>query len=173
MKKYKLLKDLPLYPAGTICEIRELLDNYAESVFKVNADDSLVEIMGREELRVISDEGRFDEWFEEIEESRVWKPKKGEIYYFAYSNGEVANEEYADIPLDRLRVELGNCFKTEEDAEKAVERLKALRRLREKGLRLKSWEANGIHITIHASIPDLSCSGRDVTDLDLLFKEED
>lgn len=172
MKKYRLLKDLPLFPAGTICEIREP-DNYSKSVFEVNADGSLVEIMDRGELRVIRDEGKFDEWFEEVDESKAWKPEEGGKYYCISYGGSVYLTRYFSDKIDRHLFEIGNCFKTAEEAEKAVEKLKALRRLREKGLKFKSWEASGIHITIHASIPDISCSSRDVTDLDLLFKEKD
>lgn len=176
MKKYKLLKDLPLYPAGTICEIRKQDDSLyfdgSESVVKVEVD-SLVEIMSIVELRAIRDEGKFSEWFEEVEDSKVWEPKEDEYFYCLDTEGCYGvHRNYKSIVEDGM-FEIGNCFKTAEEAEKAVEKLKALRRLREKGLRLKSWEANGSHITIQASIPDISCSRQDVTDLNLLFKEED
>ena len=174
MKRYKLLKDLPLYPAGTICEIRKF-GNCAEAVFKVNDDDSLVEIMDRVELRAIREQGKFDEWFEEIDESKVWKPKYGQAYFFIGDDGELYGKYRHSKPdyEDDRRISAGNCYKTEREGEMVIEKLKALRRLREKGLVFKSWEASGIHIAIHASIPDISCSGQDVTDLDLLFKEED
>ena len=174
MKKYKLLKDLPLYPAGTIGEIRKL-DDGVESIIKVK-NDILVEIINSVELRTIREEGKFDEWFEEIEESKAWKPKQGEIYYFAYSNGEVASEEYADIPIDRVRVEIGNCFKTEEEAEKTIEKLKALRRLREAGVRFDGWTCDCYETEIHiTAVFDLKSQidSQFQKDLDLLFIEEE
>lgn len=56
-----------------------------------------------------------------------WKPKKGDKYYLVYwlknSDGWVISvtcERYDEsFPSDNLRVDVGNCFKTYEEAEAA------------------------------------------------------
>lgn len=66
------------------------------------------------------------DWFEEIEEQTRWKPEMDQKYYFLDSNGFVYNSIWADDSIDSSRFEIGNCFQTEEEAERAVEYLKAL-----------------------------------------------
>lgn len=53
---------------------------------------------------------------------KVWRPKFMEKYYYIMSNLEV-NYIYNDgYSIDERRIQVGNCFKTEEEAEKmAVE----------------------------------------------------
>ena len=66
------------------------------------------------------------EWFEEIKESTRWKPEENQKYYFLDSNGYVYNNIWSGDSIDRNRSDIGNCFQTEEEAEKVVEYLKAL-----------------------------------------------
>lgn len=42
---------------------------------------------------------------------------------------------------DNFRKSIGNCFETKEEAEKAVEKLKAFKRLRDKGIKTVEWTA--------------------------------
>ena len=65
------------------------------------------------------------EWFEEIKPTR-WKPKMDQEYYCLGSNSSVIPDDWCDLDIDRNRFETGNCFQTEEEAEKVVEYLKAL-----------------------------------------------
>lgn len=54
-----------------------------------------------------------------------WKPKVGEKYWYIDKNGEIICREYIILwRLDEDRVFFGNCFKTEEEAEKALEKAK-------------------------------------------------
>lgn len=51
---------------------------------------------------------------------KVWRPKFMEKYYYIASNLEV-NYIYNDgYSIDERRIQVGNCFKTEEEAEKKV-----------------------------------------------------
>ena len=54
-----------------------------------------------------------------------WVPKDGERYYIIYGNGEVDHLQYVKSVQDGY-VDLGNCFPTKEQAEKAAEKLKEL-----------------------------------------------
>ena len=64
-------------------------------------------------------------------------------------------------------------FETEEEAEKAVEKLKAWKRLKDKGFKFKWWVRTtdnfGDTIEITATSPTMTCS----EDLDLLFGGEE
>ena len=71
------------------------------------------------------------------EEKRVekirWKPKHRDKYWYLWSAIEV-NMSIFDSSIDahQLRVKAGNCFRTEEQAEKAAEVVKeALRKFHE------------------------------------------
>ena len=56
--------------------------------------------------------------------SKGWKPKKDEDYFIINENGDVFRYHYNyGEPLKKV-LPIGNCFKTEEEAENAVERLK-------------------------------------------------
>ena len=73
-----------------------------------------------------------EEW-EDYEE-----PK--EYWYISWC-GNVANDKYTGIVTDEKCKEIGNYFETVEEAEKAVEKLKAWKRLKDKGFRFKKWES--------------------------------
>ncbi len=59
-------------------------------------------------------------------ESKVWKPKLDEIYYYVHDTGYVSDNIWR-MGGDWLgRYSLGNCFKTREEAEFALERQKVI-----------------------------------------------
>ena len=68
------------------------------------------------------------------------------------------------------RKSIGNYFDTPEEAEKAVEKLKAWKRLRDEGIKLGGWTREG-----DAIYPELIDTGGDVSidDLELLFGGEE
>lgn len=70
---------------------------------------------------------------------------------------------------------IGNYFETREEAEKAVEKLKAWKRLKDKGFRFDGWEENHHNLgIIEFSFSDVKKSVYDFDkDLDLLFGGEE
>ena len=70
-----------------------------------------------------------DDW--EVIEKEVWKPQKGERYYFIKTGGVVCHEENCNIYIDIDRFNIGNCFKTEEEAQHMVEKLKVIKELKD------------------------------------------
>ena len=79
---------------------------------------------------------------------------------------------YEESDVKRAK-ELGIWFETEEEAEKAVERLRAWKRLKDKGFRFKWWarttDSFGDTIEITATSPTMTCS----EELDTLFGGEE
>lgn len=63
-------------------------------------------------------------------ESKVWKPKYKDKYYFIDDRGEIIYSFWSGGPdsilMDKDRYDLGNCFKTQEEAEFALERHKVI-----------------------------------------------
>lgn len=61
----------------------------------------------------------------------LWKPAIKEPYYFIqYSTSDITKGRNDGMYLDNDRFLIGNCFRTKEDAEFAIEQLKVLAELR-------------------------------------------
>ena len=117
MKRYKLKKDTPAFKAGTECYIEEAGN-------MVPCRGISYTIVHKDQLE--KNPNILAEWFEEINESTRWKPEMHQIYRYINSDSYVYGNSWADDYFDNGRFEIGNCFETKEEAEKAVEYLKAL-----------------------------------------------
>lgn len=62
--------------------------------------------------------------------NKVWEPKAGEKFYSIIGTGEVTTCTCYKCDDYRERHSIGNCFRTKEEAEFAVERLKVIAELR-------------------------------------------
>lgn len=125
MKHYKLLKDLPTFKAG--------------DEFELTKQGHLVFVRGAQE----AEEGQIlvayasstlekfpnilTDWFEEIEESKNkrWRAKENGGHYFVDDWGDVDYNYDAGFPPSTFRYNIGNYFKTEEEAETYKEYLLA------------------------------------------------
>ena len=122
MKRYKLKKDTPAFKAGTECYIEEAGN-------MVPCRGISYTIVHKDQLE--KNPNILAEWFEEINESTRWKPEINQEYYWLDSCGSVYSDAWDDgSTINNVRFEIGNCFETKEEAEKAVERLKALATVR-------------------------------------------
>ena len=131
MKRYKLKKDTPAFKAGTECYIEEAGN-------MVPCRGISYPIVHKDQLE--KNPNILADWFEEIRESTRWKPEMGHDYYYISGDGHVYDNSWDDSQfVDRGRFEIGNCFESREEAEKAVERLKAWERLKDAGLKFKDW----------------------------------
>lgn len=118
MKRYKLKRDLPAFKAGTECYIEE-------AGHMVPCRGISYTIVHKDQLE--KNPNILTDWFEEINESTRWKPDRSQKYYYLGNSGSVYYDTWANgSPIDNGRFEIGNCFQTEEEAERAAEYLKAL-----------------------------------------------
>lgn len=117
MKRYKLKKDTPAFKAGTECYIEEAGN-------MVPCRGISYTIVHKDQLENNPD--ILDEWFEEVKEPTRWKPEKFQEYYYVNSDGFAVVADWSDWSLDNGGFEIGNCFKTKEEAERVIEYLKAL-----------------------------------------------
>ena len=115
MKRYKLKRDLPTFKEGEIFYLSDNGNLIRESdnipAYSWSTIDKFPNIL--------------TDWFEEIKPTR-WKPEMDQEYYCLGSNSSVIPDVWCDLDIDRNRFEIGNCFKTKEEAKKTVEYLKAL-----------------------------------------------
>ena len=121
-----------------------------------------------------------DEWEDVPEES-----KKSEYYWYIGYKNDIRRTKYhhisdfADNQVTATRKEIGNCFESLEEAEKALEKLKAWKRLKDKGIKIVGWDysdnvdLNGCKFNDDDFIVGLSDGDIDEEDLDLLFSQED
>jgi hypothetical protein len=65
-----------------------------------------------------------------IKEAR-FVPREGEKYFFAYSDGCISCATYKNEKYDNMRIAIGNCYRTFEDASFAIEKQKVLVELQE------------------------------------------
>ena len=130
MKRYQLKKDTPAFKAGTECYIEE-------AGHMVPCRGISYTIVHKDQLE--KNPNILTDWFEEIEEQTRWKPEEGHRYYFLDSNSLIYESFWSDDYIDRNRSKIGNCFQTKEEAERAVEKLKAWKRLKDSGLKFKGW----------------------------------
>lgn len=101
----------------------------------------------------------------------------GEIkeYYYISVGGDISHTEDYDWESDRFRKEIGNVFKTKEEAEKAVEKLKAWARLKDKGFKFngKTYETDKRFGSVFYEVDKDTYSEDIIQDLNLLFGGED
>lgn len=74
----------------------------------------------------IFEEPKIKDWKPKIKD---WKPKKGDKYYYINGAGSIFNYDYREDNMDKAIISMGNYFKTEEDAQHMVEKLKVIREL--------------------------------------------
>ena len=60
----------------------------------------------------------------------LWRAKEGEKYFYIYSNGIVGTEKKSHNQMDNDIWELGNYYRTVEEANKEIEKRKAIMRIR-------------------------------------------
>lgn len=106
-----------------------------------------------------------EEWEDYEEPKEFWCiTGRGNIHYLQ----DITDEN------DKEHREIGNYFEAKEEAEKAVEKLKAWKRLKDKGFRFDRWDENHHNLgIIEFSFAKVKDNVRDFQDdLDLLFGGE-
>lgn len=81
-------------------------------------------------LNITVEDSLAEDWEVVEEKKKYWKPKESERYYFidAYQEG-IGNDTNDGTDVDDFRLSIGNYFKTKEEAEHMVEKLKVIHEL--------------------------------------------
>lgn len=104
-----------------------------------------------------------------------WKDyEEPKEYWYIDWNGEAGRSDIHDERTEQMKL-IGNYFESKEEAEKAVEKLKALERLKDKGFRFDGYTDDSGDLfscqVIRCRFDDFGKESR--KDLDLLFSGED
>lgn len=72
-----------------------------------------------------------EDWEVVVEKNKikVWEPSLGDLYYYINSNGDIKFSYYNTRSIDKRCI--GNFFKTDEEADHMVEKLKVIRELQD------------------------------------------
>ena len=68
-----------------------------------------------------------------LEEKGPWKPKNEEFYYTITATGDMTTLYWDGDIIDNFKLEIGNVFRTEAEAERTVHRLKARKKFLDAG----------------------------------------
>ncbi|WP_276905100.1 hypothetical protein [Faecalibaculum rodentium] len=68
-----------------------------------------------------------------LEEKGPWKPKNEEFYYTITNTGDMTTLCWDDDSIDKFRLEIGNVFRTEAEANRALHRLRARKKFLDAG----------------------------------------
>ena len=130
----------------------------------VIAGDSYLITEDNEENRLIG-EYQYLKWL--LEEWEDYEEPK-EYWYIAELCAGLQKKQDTDNGEDRFNKQIGNYFETEEEAEKAVEKLKAAKRLKDRGFRFVGY--NNCFVDYNIDEKYRRCISED---LDLLFGGEE
>ena len=134
MIKYKLLKDLPTFKAGSLFYISE----YGALVYDNN--NGGVMAYTRQTLEKFPD--ILTEWFEEIKEpidNIYWKPAVGDKYWILGMFNHIEYVIWRNDKYDENAYYAGNIYRTKEECGKARERKLAEVRLRRTSMFKPDW----------------------------------
>lgn len=121
MKRYKLLKDLPTFNKGDTFRLTEHGHLMSEEAGVIAYAEPTLE-----KFNILD-----SDWFEEITESKRWRAESDGGYYWLTKSLMVAWKTEVGSVLDEEMYATGNYFKTEEEAQKASDWLKAFAILRD------------------------------------------
>lgn len=170
MKRYKLKKDLPTFKAGD-----EFIIETDGSLYYMGDDETFVatneRIKAYDKTTLEKFPNILEDWFEEVK-TEPWKPKKFDSYYIVNCVSRIEEIIWVNDYADRNNLVIGNCFKTKEDAEEVVEKLKAFKRLRDAGFKFTGYSMSGSRGDIGFTMND-DDYGEYADELNLLFGDDD
>jgi hypothetical protein len=125
------------------------------------------------------DHSFYFESLKELSEMFEDAPAEPKEYWYidTYTYETAYLDEGEDEDRDNFNKEIGDYFSSREEAEKAVEKLKAWKRLKDKGFRFNNWDLDADDEDVNVLLSSDSYKGNKVydfaKDLDLLFGGEE
>ena len=99
--------------------IRDYCGNYNSCFYYINPD-GVIDYANTDKSAVYP---FLKEFYKEIQLPR-WKPKYDENYYFINYRGMVMRNTWVNSVNEDIMYEFGNCFKTENEAKEAIDKIK-------------------------------------------------
>lgn len=118
--------------------------------------------------------GKYDSLAELNDEWEDHEEQKYKYWYWINFEGVIEKtSSVTEYDTVKNMQEIDNYFDTREEAEKALEKLKAWKRLKDKGVKITGWEALCGDVCITTNLDILDVSTRESAILDLLFGGEE
>lgn len=124
-KYYKLLKDLPTFKKG---DLFRLSDKGSLFLVDPNPPHWKSQVMAYHHSTLEHFPNILKDWFEEVDDPNGrWEPKVGDEYFYirSYNGEDICTTIWDNDDFDQSVNEIGNVFRTEDEAKKALEWLKA------------------------------------------------
>jgi len=67
----------------------------------------------------------------EMKREKIWKPLRGETYFYVDNDGTIEEDDNNELRIDLDKMNVGNCYQTEEKAEFEANREKYTRLFRQ------------------------------------------
>ena len=111
----------------------------------------------QEEILKIKNEmiDEFDKRVEALKEEEQEFPRDGDEYWYVDDVGDILNEKWDGLDFEEYRLEIGNIYKTEDEAEFAIEKLKVEAELRKFSRTVFKEDEDNYFIQINASHQNL------------------
>lgn len=136
----------------------------------------LATLVENEDCLTLKTDAGFHHYFSLAQLNEEWEDYEEPKEHWHIRDGEVYRSEIEPCIKTEKRKEIGNYFETKEEAEKAVEKLKTWKRLKDKGLEFDGWVLPDRRIGLSLPASFFPCKGRidkeTEKDLDLLFGGE-
>ena len=117
-KRYRLIKETPSQKVGLVFSWDEDLQAYSANNLHRVGQKTAISVYTKEEVE------NNPEWFQPV--GGQWKPARDEQYYYLNPAFSAWSTRYTVPAIDDSMISVGNCFKTEEQAKAAAEKVKAL-----------------------------------------------
>lgn len=72
-----------------------------------------------------------DDWELNEKTTQVWEPQRGETYYSLDRSGKILETNNVEYDTDKRAIRFGNCFKTRDEAQHMIEKIKIINQLQE------------------------------------------
>lgn len=130
------------------------------------------------EITLHYNQGRKTIHFKRLEDLEKWEDyEEPKGYYYVATTGLTKYDDTPFCAIHKDRKEIGNYFETKEEAEKAVEKLKAWKRLKDNGYRFNGvgveYDGYKIHLECDIMKKEHYTPTQDHKDMDLLFGGEE
>lgn len=139
----------------------KLRDKKTGEIVKVNNFNGFIHL--DDETQIYHSLAELNEEWEDYEEQKE--------YWYLENNGDIDKETYEGDSYEERMIEIGNYFETKEEAERAVERLRAWKRLKDNGFKFvgRNKHNYGEEFIIKCHLPADTLVIDVASDLQLLF----
>lgn len=112
--------------------------NYIKELIKMNKKEEILEKIDEAKEQITELQKTVDNLEEQLNKDSKW-PKEGDIYYYISDYGTIRRAICTNCISDIVAIKMGNCFKTKEESEFALEKMIVRAELKEFGFK-PNWE---------------------------------